>query len=72
MKKSGKKEPIFINGFLYSSFFKASIESGLSSVGLWKAFKKSNGYPVSIKKNLIATEAWMLLRKSVIKMEYGL
>ncbi|WP_444818592.1 hypothetical protein E4N82_10105 [Treponema denticola] len=72
MKKSGKKEPVFINGFLYYSFFTASVESGLSSVGLWKALKKSDGLPVPVKKNLIATEAWTLNRKCFLKMEYGL
>lgn len=70
--KTGRKEEIFINGFLYCSLFAASIESGLSSVGLWKAFNKSGGNPVLMKKNFITTEAWTQSRKGLLKMEYGL
>lgn len=70
--QKGKREPLFINGFLYKSFFKASVETGISCVSIWKAFKISRGRPATVKQNCIVTELWVQTRKAVIKMEYGL
>lgn len=72
MKKSGKKEPVFINGFLYYSFFIASIETGISSVSFWKTLKLSKGKPATIRRNFIVPEIWIETRKAAVKMEYGL
>lgn len=70
--KRGKKEAVYINGIFYKSFFFACTETGISSVGVWKALKKTNGNPTVIKKNFLTTESWIFQRKATLKMRYGI
>ncbi len=70
--RKGKKEAVFINGVLYHSFFNASIETGISNVGVWKAFKKTHGDPAQIKRNFVTTEAWVYGRNADLRLRYGL
>jgi hypothetical protein len=60
--RSGIPAPVFIAGIKYSSLFKAGIESGISSVGLWKALKRTGGGPAVIKKTFVVLESWVYTR----------
>jgi hypothetical protein len=65
--RSGIPVPVFIAGIKYHSLFEAGIESGISSVGLWKALKKTSGGPVVIKKSFVVLESWVYARIEEIR-----
>jgi hypothetical protein len=47
-----RPDPVFVAGIKYPSLFDADLDSGIRSVSIWKALKKSRGYPVQIRKAL--------------------
>jgi hypothetical protein len=61
-KKTGAAQPIFVAGVRYKSIFEAMVETGISNVWMWKMLKASGGYPVSIRRNIVATERWVKYR----------
>lgn len=65
---SGAPQPIFIAGIRYKSIFEAQIETDISGVWIWKMLKASGGFPVVIKRQMVATECWIKRR---IKMLAG-
>jgi hypothetical protein len=56
---SGLPQPVYIAGIRYRSMFNAALESGISSVWIWKMLKVSDGFPVLIKRRMVATESWV-------------
>jgi hypothetical protein len=62
--------PVFIAGIKYPSLFDADLDSGLRAVSIWKALKKSGGYPVQIRKVLVIMESWVTARASALKREF--
>jgi hypothetical protein len=60
--RSGIPAPVFIAGIKYPSLFEAGIESGISSVCLWKALKRTGGGPVVVKKTFVVLENWVYTR----------
>ncbi|MFC2614581.1 MAG: hypothetical protein ACFNYQ_03535 [Treponema sp.] len=70
--RKGKREPLYINGLFYKSFFIANIETGISGVSFWKTLKNRHGYPATIQGNFVATAIWVQTRKAAAKMRYGL
>jgi len=60
--KPGIPAPIYVAGIKYPSLFEASIETAISNVSFFKAFKKSGGDPCKIKKNIVVLEAWVINR----------
>ncbi|MDR0663655.1 MAG: hypothetical protein LBF80_06220 [Spirochaetaceae bacterium] len=42
--------------------FAAAIETEISHVWMYKMFKSSGGYPVLIKRQMVATESWVRAR----------
>jgi hypothetical protein len=65
--RSGIPAPVFIAGIKYPSLFEAGIESGISSVGLWKALKRTGGGPAVVKKTFIVLESWVYTRIEEIR-----
>jgi hypothetical protein len=64
-----KADPVFVAGFKYPSLFDADLDSGIRSVSIWKALKKSGGYPVQIRKALVVMESWVSNRIGGIEKE---
>jgi hypothetical protein len=60
--------PVFIAGIKYPSLFDADLDSGIRSVSIWKALKRSGGYPVRVRGVLVALESWVSSRNEIIKM----
>jgi len=60
--QSGIANPVFVAGIKYPSLFAASIETAISNVSYYNAFKKSGGEPCKIKKNIVVLENWVLKR----------
>jgi hypothetical protein len=58
----GSPQPIFIAGIRYKSIFEAQIETDISGVWIWKMLKASGGFPVVIKRQMVATENWIKRR----------
>jgi hypothetical protein len=56
---AGSPQPIFIAGVRYESIFSASIDTDISSVWIFKMLKASGGFPVLIKRQMVATEWWV-------------
>jgi hypothetical protein len=65
--KPGVSAPVFVSGIKYPSLFVASIETAISTVSFFKAFKKSGGEPCKIKRNIVVLEAWVLKRVNLLK-----
>jgi hypothetical protein len=63
---------VFIAGIKYPSLFDADLESGMRSVSIWKALKKSRGRPVQIREALVVLESWVCARIKAIKKAYSL
>jgi hypothetical protein len=63
---------VFIAGIKYRSLFDADLDSGIRSVSIWKALKKSGGGPVMIRGEMVVLENWINTRIEVIKKEYAL
>jgi hypothetical protein len=63
---------VFIAGIKYPSLFDADLDSGVRSVSIWKAMKKSGGYPVQIREALVVLESWVYTRINLIKKVYSL
>jgi hypothetical protein len=64
--------PVFIAGIKYPSLFDADLDSGMRSVSIWKALKKSGGYPVQIREALVVLDSWVYARIKSIKKDYSL
>jgi hypothetical protein len=62
---------VYIAGIKYQSLFEADINSGIRSVSIWKALKKSGGGPVMIRGEMVVLETWVKTRIEVIKREYA-
>jgi hypothetical protein len=56
---NGSAQPIFIAGVRYKSMFLAAIETDISTVWIYKMLKASRGFPVLIKRHMVATERWV-------------
>jgi hypothetical protein len=63
---------VFIAGVKYRSLFDADLDSGIRSVSIWKALKRSGGGPVAIRGEMVVLETWVNTRIEVIKREYAL
>jgi hypothetical protein len=63
---------VFIAGIKYRSLFDADLDSGIRSVSIWKALKKSGGGPVMIRGEMVVLETWVTTRLKTIKREYAL
>jgi hypothetical protein len=63
---------VFIAGIKYRSLFDADLDSGIRSVSIWKALKRSGGGPVMIRGEMIVLETWVNTRIRTIEMEYAL
>ena len=66
--------PLFVAGIRYPQISQVSEPdgSGISAVGIWKALKKSDGYPVIVRHALVATEDWLVARRNSIRRNYPL
>jgi hypothetical protein len=62
---------VFIAGIKYRSLFDADLDSGIRSVSIWKALKKSGGGPVMIREEMVVLEAWVNTRIEFIRREYA-
>jgi hypothetical protein len=58
---------VFIGGMWFPSIFNADEYSGIRSVSIWKAFKKSGGFPVMVRKVLVTTESWVETRLAIMR-----
>jgi hypothetical protein len=56
---AGLPQPIFVGGVRYGSIFEAAFESDISSVWISKMLKASGGFPVLIRRHMIATDRWV-------------
>jgi hypothetical protein len=63
---------VFIAGIKYRSLFDADLGSGIRSVSIWKALKKSGGGPVMIRGEMVVLETWVNTRIDFIKRNYPL
>jgi hypothetical protein len=63
---------VFIAGIKYRSLFDADLDSGIRSVSIWKALKKSGGGPVMIREEMVVLETWVNARIEIIKRDYPL
>jgi hypothetical protein len=63
---AGRPFPVFIAGIRYRSVFAASVEAGISEVWILKTLKSSGGFPVVIKRLMVATEKWARERAALI------
>jgi hypothetical protein len=63
----GSPYPVFVAGIRYRSVFEASIETDISGVWIWKTLKASDGFPVLIKRQMVATEQWVHGRVKALK-----
>jgi hypothetical protein len=59
---TGTAQPIFVAGVRYKSIFEAWIETGISNVWIWKMLKASGGFPVVIRRQMVAPEHWVKRR----------
>jgi hypothetical protein len=64
---AGSPQPLFIAGIRYKSIFEAAIETNISSVWIFKMLKASGGFPVLIKRRMVATERWVRGRVKALK-----
>ena len=66
--------PLFVAGIWYPQISKVvgPDGEGISPVSIWKALKKSQGFPVIVRKALVATEHWVLGRRYTIRRVYPL
>jgi hypothetical protein len=53
---AGTARPVFVAGVRYKSIFEAWIETGISNVWIWKMLKASDGFPVVIRRQMVAPE----------------
>jgi len=67
-------KPVFVAGFRYGQISQIIYPDGegISAVSIWKALKKSEGFPVIVRKALVATENWIVDRRSSIRRDYPL
>jgi hypothetical protein len=63
---------VFIAGIKYRSLFEADLDSGIRSVSIWKALKRSGGGPVMIRGEMVVLEAWITARIEFIRRKYAL
>jgi hypothetical protein len=63
---------VFISGIKYRSLFDADLDSGIRSVSIWNALKKSGGGPAMIRGEMVVLETWVNTRIEVIKKDYAL
>jgi len=66
--KTGIPAPVYVSGIKYPSLFSASIETAISNVSFFKAFKKSGGEPCKIKRNIVVLESWVENRVKYLKV----
>lgn len=66
---AGVPQPVFVAGVRYKSMFAAAIETEISHVWICKMLKASRGYPVLIKRQMVATERWARARVAAFLME---
>ncbi|WP_461255784.1 hypothetical protein [Treponema sp. R80B11-R83G3] len=66
--KPGFSAPVYVSGIKYPSLFSASIETAISNVSFFKAFKKSGGEPCKIKRNIVVLESWVINRIQFLRM----
>lgn len=66
---TGTPQPVFIAGIRYKSIFEAMIETDISGVWMWKMLKASGGFPVVIKRQMVATERWVKRRVHNLREE---
>ncbi|MBR4158505.1 MAG: hypothetical protein IKT97_00405 [Spirochaetia bacterium] len=52
-------KPVYVDGIRYESLFIAGIESGITSVTLWKGLKQSKGAPVLLCGKIVCLETWL-------------
>jgi len=66
--------PLFVAGIWYPqiSMVAGPDGDGISAVGIWKALKKSRGFPVIVRKALVATERWVKDRRFAVRRNYPL
>jgi hypothetical protein len=62
---------LYVAGMYYSTISAAAIETGITAVGIWKALKRSGGFPVVIKRVLVVTECWVTSRLYEIRVILG-
>jgi hypothetical protein len=63
--------PLFVAGVRYKSIFEASIETDISSVWIFKTLRLSGGFPVLIKRHMVATEHWVNSRVQALEAKRG-
>ncbi|MDR3138447.1 MAG: hypothetical protein LBT95_02110 [Treponema sp.] len=63
---------VYIAGIKYRSLFDADLDSGIRSVSIWKALKKTGGGPVMIRGEMVVLETWINTRLEIIRKEYAL
>jgi hypothetical protein len=56
---SGRACPVYIGGCRYRSIFEAADITEISFVSLEKSFRKNNGGPAVVKKQMAVTEFWI-------------
>ena len=66
--------PIYVAGIWYPQISEVAEPEGggISAVSIWKALKKSGGFPVIVRKALVATERWVMDRRSDVRRNYPL
>ena len=67
--------PLFVGGIWYSQISHVADPSnggGISAVSIWKALKKSKGFPVIVRNALVATEHWVTDRRFMTRRNYPL
>lgn len=66
--------PLYVAGIRYPqiSLVAGPDGEGISAVSIWKALKKSNGFPVIVRRALVATEYWLVGRRSAVRRNYPL
>jgi len=66
--------PLFVAGIYYPQIsMVADVDGGgISAVSIWKALKKSRGFPVIVRKALVATERWVVNRRTWTRRNYPL
>jgi hypothetical protein len=62
----GQPQPVFVAGVRYRSIFEASIETDISATWISLMLKASGGFPVLIKRHMVAPEQWVHSRVSYI------
>jgi|LSQA01.1.fsa_nt_gi hypothetical protein len=55
----GAAQPVFVAGIRYRSIFEAAIETDISATWISLMLKASGGFPVLIKRHMVAPEQWV-------------